>query len=195
MPSKHLLPRLVLFFGLLIALNFRIVGLVTDTHLVGNQFNTALAGVYFSNPFSSMSSPFTLRCLVFYVSWEIRYFFYSPLLILCLSYLMVEMPSNWILKRMGANVRIRFLFHLIVYWMTPAALASHNCVVRLAQYSFPVLCWKRYTSLWGTVTTLTGLVHNFGGVLGIRLVLGACEGGLLPGMVRLLLDSASRSAT
>jgi len=114
--DSHVLPPLALlwlanFIDRSNIGNAKIVGLVTDTHLVGNQFNTALA--------------------VFYV-----------------SYLMVEMPSNWILKRMGAN-----------RWL-------------------PIIVF-----LWGTVTTLTGLVHNFGGVLGIRLVLGACEGGLLPGMI------------
>lgn len=38
-------------------------------------------------------------------------------------------------------------------------------------------------SCWGTVTTLTGLVQSFGGLVGVRAVLGLCEGGLLPGMV------------
>ena len=36
---------------------------------------------------------------------------------------------------------------------------------------------------WGVVTTLTGLVQNFGGLVVIRLALGFCEGGLLPGIV------------
>lgn len=71
-------------------------------------------------------------------------------------------------------------------------MASHNRVVR------PVSSISRATlmktlSLWGTVTTLSGLVQNFGGVLAIRLVLGACEGGLLPGMVRNPFYPSSRS--
>jgi hypothetical protein len=37
---------------------------------------------------------------------------------------------------------------------------------------------------WGVVTTLSGLVQNFGGLVAIRLALGLCEGGLLPGIVR-----------
>lgn len=36
---------------------------------------------------------------------------------------------------------------------------------------------------WGTVTTLSGLVQNFSGLLAIRFFLGFCEGGLLPGIV------------
>lgn len=37
--------------------------------------------------------------------------------------------------------------------------------------------------LWGTVTTLSGLVQNFSGLIAIRIFLGFCEGGLLPGIV------------
>jgi hypothetical protein len=36
---------------------------------------------------------------------------------------------------------------------------------------------------WGIVTTLTGLVQNFGGLVAVRFILGMCEGGLLPGIV------------
>lgn len=39
-------------------------------------------------------------------------------------------------------------------------------------------------TVWGTVTTLSGLVQNFSGLLAIRFFLGLCEGGLLPGIVR-----------
>lgn len=37
---------------------------------------------------------------------------------------------------------------------------------------------------WGVVTTLSGIVQNFEGLLAIRIILGFCEGGLLPGIVR-----------
>lgn len=36
---------------------------------------------------------------------------------------------------------------------------------------------------WGVVTTLSGLVESFGGLVAIRFTLGLCEGGLLPGIV------------
>ncbi|KAJ4478051.1 MFS transporter [Lentinula aciculospora] len=74
--------------------------------------------------------------------------FNTVLAVFYVSYMLVEMPSNWILKKMGAN-----------RWL-------------------PII-----VCAWGIVTTLTGLVHNFGGILAIRIVLGACEGGLLPGMI------------
>ncbi|KAK1235573.1 hypothetical protein PQX77_001194 [Marasmius sp. AFHP31] len=64
------------------------------------------------------------------------------------SYLLIELPSNWVLKRMGAN-----------RWLPLIVCA------------------------WGVVTTLTGLVHNFAGILAIRIFLGFCEGGLLPGII------------
>ncbi|VDB90095.1 unnamed protein product [Peniophora sp. CBMAI 1063] len=64
------------------------------------------------------------------------------------SYVVVELPSNWVLKRIRAN---RWL-SLLVF-------------------------------VWGTVTTLMGLVDSFGSLAAVRVVLGFCEGGLLPGMM------------
>ncbi|EMD37227.1 hypothetical protein CERSUDRAFT_115117 [Gelatoporia subvermispora B] len=37
--------------------------------------------------------------------------------------------------------------------------------------------------LWGIVSTLMGLVHNYGGLLAIRFILGMTESGLFPGVV------------
>ncbi|KAH8924924.1 MFS general substrate transporter [Atractiella rhizophila] len=64
------------------------------------------------------------------------------------GYICSELPSNLILKRVGAN-----------YWLPTLVIA------------------------WGVVTTLTGLVQNFAGFASIRVILGICEGGLLPGMI------------
>lgn len=36
---------------------------------------------------------------------------------------------------------------------------------------------------WGVVTTLSGLIQSFGGLVAVRFMLGICEGGLLPGIV------------
>jgi MFS family permease len=38
------------------------------------------------------------------------------------------------------------------------------------------------TVSWGIVATLTGLVQNFAGLIVVRLVLGALEAGLFPGL-------------
>ncbi|OSC98925.1 MFS general substrate transporter [Trametes coccinea BRFM310] len=112
----HVLPPLALlwlanFIDRTNVGNARIAGLERDTHLHGDQFNTALA--------------------VFYA-----------------SYIIVELPSNWVLKKFKPS---RWLPFLVV--------------------------------LWGTVTTLSGLVHNFSGLIAIRIFLGLCEGGLLPGIM------------
>ncbi|CAE6353816.1 unnamed protein product [Rhizoctonia solani] len=37
--------------------------------------------------------------------------------------------------------------------------------------------------IWGLVTALQGLVHNYSGLIATRFFLGLCEGGLLPGLV------------
>ncbi|KAJ7068256.1 MFS transporter [Mycena amicta] len=65
-----------------------------------------------------------------------------------ITYILVELPSNLIMKR-----------------MKPARW----------------ICTLVFT--WGAVTTLTCLVHNFAGLIVIRMFLGLCEGGLLPGIV------------
>ncbi|EJU02841.1 MFS general substrate transporter [Dacryopinax primogenitus] len=36
--------------------------------------------------------------------------------------------------------------------------------------------------LWGIMMTVQGLVSNFGGLMGMRFLLGLCEGGLFPGV-------------
>ncbi|KAI0638046.1 MFS general substrate transporter [Trametes polyzona] len=74
--------------------------------------------------------------------------FNSALAIFYVSYILVELPSNWVLKKFKPS---RWLPFLVV--------------------------------LWGTVTTLSGLVHNYSGLLAIRFFLGFCEGGLLPGIM------------
>jgi MFS family permease len=74
--------------------------------------------------------------------------FNTVLAVFYVSYLLVEVPSNIVLKKMRPN-----------RWI-------------------PLL-----VGLWGTVTTLTSLVHSFQGLLAIRIFLGLCEGGLLPGII------------
>jgi MFS family permease len=39
------------------------------------------------------------------------------------------------------------------------------------------------TTAWGVIATLTGLVHNYGSLIACRLLLGAVEAGLFPGLV------------
>ncbi|KAF5370102.1 hypothetical protein D9758_001066 [Tetrapyrgos nigripes] len=127
--DSHILPPLALlwlanFVDRTNVGNARIAGLERDTHLQGNQFNTTLAGKLLLRPLSMLpTSPPQFSTFL-------------------------EMPSNWVLKRMGAN-----------RWLPLIVCA------------------------WGGVTTLTCLVQNYSGLIAIRIFLGACEGGLLPGMV------------
>ncbi|KZV72119.1 MFS general substrate transporter [Peniophora sp. CONT] len=73
--------------------------------------------------------------------------FNTTLAVFYASYIVVELPSNWVLKKIRAN---RWLALLVF--------------------------------VWGVVTTLMGLVDSFGSLTAVRVVLGFCEGGLLPGM-------------
>ncbi|THH19789.1 hypothetical protein EW146_g1463 [Bondarzewia mesenterica] len=74
--------------------------------------------------------------------------FNIALTVFYIPYILVELPSNWVLKRIKPN-----------RWL-------------------PLLVFA-----WGVVTTLSGLVENFGGLVAVRFVLGLCEGGILPGII------------
>jgi len=74
--------------------------------------------------------------------------FNAALAVFYVSYILVELPSNWILKKMKPS-----------RWL-------------------PML-----VAVWGTVTTLSGLVESYSGLIAIRFFLGLCEGGLLPGII------------
>lgn len=67
--------------------------------------------------------------------------------VLFATYVLVEVPSNLLLKRFTPSRWIAII-----------------------------------TISWGIVSTLTGIVQNFGGLLACRLLLGMVEGGLFPGL-------------
>ncbi|KDN41954.1 MFS general substrate transporter [Tilletiaria anomala UBC 951] len=67
------------------------------------------------------------------------------------TYGLLEVPSNLMLKKYGAKLWLPF----IVFW-------------------------------WGVVMTLTGVVQNAGGLIAARIMLGAAEAGLFPGVSLLL---------
>jgi hypothetical protein len=49
----------------------------------------------------------------------------------------------------------------------------------------PKIWLPALTVAWGIVTMCLGFVRNYAGFVTVRAVLGMCEGGLLPGMVRI----------
>lgn len=100
-----------------------------------------------------------------------QYLWEGTLLIYSLSYIVVELRTNMC----HHDGPFTCLFPLISF------IAS-NLILKKMRPSrwLPFL-----VAIWGTVTTLSGLVHNFSGLLAIRFFLGLCEGGLLPGIVSL----------
>jgi MFS family permease len=67
--------------------------------------------------------------------------------ILFVTYILSELPSNLVLKKLRPSRWIAFI-----------------------------------TTAWGIIATLTGIVQSYGGLIACRLLLGAVEGGLFPGM-------------
>ncbi|KAF9459787.1 major facilitator superfamily domain-containing protein [Collybia nuda] len=53
----------------------------------------------------------------------------------------------------------------------------------LLRYVGPNLMLPTMLALWGVVTTLQGVVHNYSGLLACRFFLGLLEGGVFPGLV------------
>ncbi|KAI5118773.1 hypothetical protein M0805_005654 [Coniferiporia weirii] len=74
--------------------------------------------------------------------------FNTALAVFYVSYILSELPSNWVLKKMKPSRWLPFI-----------------------------------VAAWGVVTTLSGLIESFGGLVAIRFMLGLCEGGLLPGII------------
>ncbi len=68
--------------------------------------------------------------------------------VLFVTYITFELPSNLVIKKIGAS-----------RWISFIAVS------------------------WGLVATFSGLSQQFGGMLVCRLLLGAFEGGLFPGIV------------
>uniref|UniRef100_A0A0B7KJV9 Major facilitator superfamily (MFS) profile domain-containing protein n=1 Tax=Bionectria ochroleuca TaxID=29856 RepID=A0A0B7KJV9_BIOOC len=67
--------------------------------------------------------------------------------VLFIPYILVEIPSNLVIKRFRPSRWLAFI-----------------------------------TVSWGIVSTLTGIVQNYAGLIACRLLLGLLEGGLLPGL-------------
>ncbi|CAK5262720.1 unnamed protein product [Mycena citricolor] len=147
--------------------NARIAGLEKSTGLHGNQFNIVLTGEKRGSPSPPEAMHSLARCSLLpdvNIPAHSRRFFNS-----LRSYLASEIPSNLILKRMKAT-----------YSRLPLRSAPD---VHLLQRWLPLIVF-----LWGAVTIMTCFVHNFGGLIAIRLALGMCEGAwLLPGMCRDIL--------
>ncbi|KAI8939606.1 hypothetical protein NX059_003369 [Plenodomus lindquistii] len=73
--------------------------------------------------------------------------FQTAVSILFVTYILSELPSNLVLKKLRPSRWIAFI-----------------------------------TVAWGIIATLTGIVQSYGGLIACRLLLGAVEGGLFPGM-------------
>jgi MFS family permease len=73
--------------------------------------------------------------------------FQTAVSILFVTYILSELPSNLVLKKLTPSRWIAFI-----------------------------------TTAWGIIAALTGIVQSYGGLIACRILLGAVEGGLFPGM-------------
>lgn len=83
--------------------------------------------------------------------------------LLFVTYILFELPSNlYVLDSCWLNVTDTL--HRVLKKFTPSRWISF------------------ITTSWGIVATLAGVVQNFGGLIAVRLFLGAVEAGLFPGL-------------
>lgn len=72
------------------------------------------------------------------------------------------------------QVAVSILFVTYLLFEVPS-----NLVLKL----FTPRRWIAFIALaWGLIATMTGLVQNYGGLIAVRLLLGAVEAGLFPGL-------------
>lgn len=91
--------------------------------------------------------------------------FNTALLVFYIPYILVDIPSNLLIKHFQAGY---YLPALVIIWVS-------LCVVNG--------CSRFDSWAQGFVCTCTGFVKTYGGLIACRVVLGACEGGLVGGIL------------
>ncbi|KAJ3735045.1 MFS general substrate transporter [Lentinula guzmanii] len=74
---------------------------------------------------------------------------------------------------------IFFFRHELLYYLTPLTQVPSNVFLKRLR---PSLWLSGLMFCWGIMMTVQGLVHNFGGLMGMRWMLGMFEAGLFPGV-------------
>lgn len=82
--------------------------------------------------------------------------------LLFVTYILSELPSNLVLKKLTPSRWISFITTLVT--------VSEQFLTVSDGYSS-----------WGIIATLTGITQSYGGLIVCRLLLGVVEGGLFPG--------------
>lgn len=98
-------------------------------------------------------------------------------------YLLVELPSNIVLKKVGANVSLYQMSRGFYAYKVSAAMDTLTSFVVGHCYYHDRIRTQILELSRSILKGCSGKVHNFQGLLSIRIFLGFCEGGLLPGIV------------
>lgn len=69
---------------------------------------------------------------------------------------------------------------ILMYLFPSNSELPSNLIIKKAS---PKIWLPTLTAVWGIITMCLGFVRNFGSFVAVRAILGAAEGGLLPGMV------------
>jgi len=77
------------------------------------------------------------------------------------------------------NVAVSVFFITFVLAEVPSNMILHV-------FKRPSIYIGGIVTVWGIIMTLTGIVHNYGGLIAIRLFLGLFEAGFLPGAILII---------
>jgi sugar phosphate permease len=91
--------------------------------------------------------------------------FQTAVSLLFVTYVLSELPSNLVLRKFTPSRWIAFI-------------TTVNAPITLSRSRNLAHFWQS----WGIIATLTGLTQNYAGLVACRLLLGAVEGGLFPGL-------------
>lgn len=100
----------------------------------------------------------------------------TALVIFFVPYILFEIPSNLLLKRLKPHVW-RKSYKVDV---PPEQSLMINCLVSACMF------------LFGVCTICQGLVHNYAGILAVRFFLGVFETGMFPGCFYLVSNNFRR---
>ncbi|KAF9524342.1 major facilitator superfamily domain-containing protein [Crepidotus variabilis] len=87
---------------------------------------------------------------------------------------LVGLETDLKMKGLDYNVALSVFFP----WYVAAEIPSNIMMKRTS----PSLWLCIIMLVWGVCMTLMGVVHNYGGLLAVRMALGLAEGGLFPGV-------------
>lgn len=89
------------------------------------------------------------------------------------------LPADLGMSNVDYNVAVSIFFIPFILFEVPSNMILH-------MFKRPSLYMGSIVTIWGVIMTLTGIVHNYSGLLATRFFLGIFEAGFLPGAILII---------